>query len=115
VTAVAVLFSSFSTPFLSGLFTVGIFLLGRSVPDIRVAARKVHSPAVAWLLHGVSTVVPDLRYFYATGAEVSGGYVSVHGAFPDWSYVASAAGYGLIYVVLILMLAMALFSRRDFI
>lgn len=117
VTAVAVLFSSFSTPFLSGLFTVGVFLLGRSVPDIRLAARKVQSPTVSLLLRGVSLVVPNLRYFYATGAEVAGGHVSVHAAatFPDWGYVASATGYGLIYVVLVLMLAIALFSRRDFI
>ena len=115
VTAVAVLFSSFSTPFLSGLFTVGIFLLGRSVPEIRIAARKVQSQTVAWLLHGVSAVVPNLRYFYTTGAEVSGGHVSVHTSFPDWSYVASASGYGLIYIALVLMLAMVLFARRDFI
>jgi ABC-type transport system involved in multi-copper enzyme maturation permease subunit len=114
VTAVAVLFSSFSTPFLSGLFTVGIFLVGRSVPDIRVVARKV-SPNAAWSLRLVSMIVPNLRYFYATGAESGGTYVTVHGAFPDWGYIATAGAYGLLYVVLILMVAVLLFSRRDFI
>lgn len=115
VTAVAVLFSSFSTPFLSGLLTVGIFLVGRSVPDIRLLARKMKSPLLVPLLEGVSRVVPNLRYFYASGADTAGEYISVHGSFPDWGYVGAASGYALLYVTLVLMLAMLLFSRRDFI
>jgi len=115
VTAIAVLFSSFSTPLLSGLFTVGIFLLGRSVPDIRKVTQKIHNPALALLLEGVARVVPNLRYFYATGAESAGEHISVHGVFPDWGYVASAGAYACLYAGLVLLLAMLLFSRRDFI
>ncbi len=115
VTAVAVLFSSFSTPFLSGLFTLGIFLIGRSVPDLRRISRKLKSPAAALLLDGVARVVPNLRLFYATGSDAGGGHVTVHGLFPDWSYVASAGGYALLCVAIALMLASLFFSRRDFI
>ncbi len=115
VTAVAVLFSSFSTPFLSGMFTLGIFLVGRSVPDIRRAARKLKSPGLPLLLEGVARVVPNLRFFYASGADTAGQHVSVHGAFPDWGYVGVAAGYASIYVTLTLLVACLLFSRRDFI
>ncbi len=116
ITAVAVLFSSFSTPFLSGLFTAGIFLLGRSVPDIRLVADKLEdAPALATLLDGIARVVPNLRYFYATGATVAGEHVSVNGVFVDWAYVANAALYAGLYVTLTLILAAVLFSRRDFI
>jgi ABC-type transport system involved in multi-copper enzyme maturation permease subunit len=115
VTAVAVFFSSFSTPFLSGLFTVGIFLVGRSVPDIRRVARKVQSPALRGLLRGVTRVVPDLRYFYVTGIEAGSGYISVHANFPDWGYVGHAALYATLCAAIVLMLAMALFARRDFV
>lgn len=114
VTAVAVFFSSFSTPFLSGLFTVGIFLVGRSVPDIRAIAERVESPALGGLLHATTTIVPDLRYFYVTGSEAAGLQASIHGTFPDWSYVLSAGGYACIYAILALLLASLLFSRRDF-
>jgi len=120
VTAVAVLFSSFSTPFLSGLFTLGIFLLGRSVPDIQELARRMldpkeGNPVVAWVLDLVTRILPNLRLFYASGTENGGAYVSVHSDFPDWSYVGIAGGYAALFATLILLLAILLFSRRDFI
>lgn len=115
ITAIAVFFSSFSTPFLSGLFTVGIFLVGRSVPDIQRAADRMESSLLSGLLNAVTRIVPDLRFLYVTGSETPEGFVSVHGAFPDWSYVAMAGGYALLYVTLVLLAAMALFSRRDFV
>ncbi|MBK8480579.1 MAG: ABC transporter permease [Proteobacteria bacterium] len=115
VTAVAVFFSSFSTPLLSGLFTVGVFLLGRSVPDIRAVADKLDQPMLPLLLRGVARVVPNLRHFYVTGAEVDGQHVAISGAFVDWGYVGLAGGYAAIYLVVVLLLAMALFSRRDLI
>jgi ABC-type transport system involved in multi-copper enzyme maturation permease subunit len=115
ITAVAVFFSSFSTPFLSGLFTVGIFLLGRSVPDIENVADKMESAGLTTLMKGITRIVPDLRYFYATGSETASQHLSVHNAFPDWTYVATAGGYALIYIALTLIAAIFLFSRRDFI
>ena len=115
ITAIAVLFSSFSTPFLSGLFIVGIFLLGRSVPDIRAVADKMDQPVLSPALNTVANLVPNLRYFYVTGSELRDGYVSLHGSFIDWGYVGSASAYALLYTTLVLLAAIALFSRRDFI
>jgi ABC-type transport system involved in multi-copper enzyme maturation permease subunit len=115
LTAVAVLFSSFSTPFLSGLFTIGIFLLGRSVPEIRIVAQKVESGAIEALLESIARIVPNLRYFYTSGSvDLTGEHVTVHGSFVDWSYVGYAGAYALLYVSLVLSLAIVLFSRRDF-
>jgi ABC-type transport system involved in multi-copper enzyme maturation permease subunit len=115
VTAVALLFSSFSTPFLSGLFTVGVFLLGRSVPDIRLVASKLESAPAAFVVRAIARIIPNLRYFYTTGTEAGGAYVSVHASFPDWSYVGLAAGYAALYIAVILALSVLLFSRRDFV
>lgn len=115
ITAVAVFFSSFSTPFLSGLFTIGVFLVGRSIPDIRTAARRMANANLALLLQGITHVLPDLRTFYVTGAESAEGAVSIHAAFPDWGYVGSATLYASLWATLVLMAAMLLFSRRDFI
>jgi len=114
ITAVAVLFSSFSTPLLSGLFTAGIFLVGRSVPEIVQAAGKMKQP-LQGLLRGAAAVVPNLSRFYISGGIVGGQHVSVHGAFVDWPYVAMAGSYALLYMALVLLVAVALFSRRDFV
>lgn len=115
ITAIAVLFSSFSTPLLSGFFTAGMFLLGRSVPDIRMVAHKLPNKSLANLLNIISHIVPNLRLFYATGSESKETYLSVHQTFPDWGYLGVASGYSLLYAVLVLMLAIMFFSRRDFI
>lgn len=122
VSAVAVLFSSWSSPFLSGLFTVGIVMIGRNVPEILGFATKLQgnqdwlSQLAGRMARGVTYVMPDLRFFYVSGTESGGAYISVHQAgFPDWSYVGLASGYAALYVSLTLTLAVILFSRRDFI
>ncbi|MCK5800221.1 MAG: ABC transporter permease [Deltaproteobacteria bacterium] len=115
ITAIAVLFSSFSTPFLSGMFTIGIVLLGRSVAEIQAIATKMNDTVVSPLLTGISYAVPDLRFFFVTGADVNGTHVSVNNVFVSWAYVGHAAAYAGIYATLVLLFAMFLFSRRDFI
>lgn len=115
ITAVAVLFSSFSSPFLSGVFTLGIFVVGRSMPELRQLIDKLELPALRGFLRGLAHVFPDLNLFYVSGSMLDGAHVTVHAAFVDWGYVASAASYGLLYVACALGLAMLIFSRRDFI
>jgi ABC-type transport system involved in multi-copper enzyme maturation permease subunit len=115
ITAVAVLFSSYSTPFLSGAFTLGLFIVGRSVPEIHAVALKIDFPLARSLLEGISSVIPNLRYFYVTGSGALGDHRSIHGVFVDWAYVASAVGYASLYVILLLLVAIGLFSRRDFV
>jgi ABC-type transport system involved in multi-copper enzyme maturation permease subunit len=115
VTAVAVLFSSFTSPFLSGVFTLGVFLVGRSTPELRELIFKLPQPA---LRHGLSLalgIVPDLHIFYVSGAMVGGHPVTVHGDYVNWSYVLQGAGYGVLYAGCALGLATALFARRDFV
>jgi ABC-type transport system involved in multi-copper enzyme maturation permease subunit len=115
VTAVAVLFSSFSSPFLSGVFTLGIFLVGRSTPELRQVIGKLKSPLGRVACDAGLRVFPDLHLFYVSGGMIGGHAVTVHGDYVDWSYVAVAAGYGLGYAACALALAVLLFSRRDFI
>lgn len=115
ITAIAVLFSSFSTPFLSGMFTIGIFLLGRSVVDIKIVATKLADPIATPLLRGFAAILPDLRYFYVTGSEIKGEYISINSIMISWSYVSSAVLYGTLYTLVVLLFSIYLFSKRDFI
>ena len=114
ITAIALLFSSFSTPFLSGLFTMGIFVMGRSVPEIRLIA-KIKFRSLSWLLKTASYVVPNLRFFYVTGSDSGGDDLSVHGTFVDGAYLLWALAYAAPYSLLALLWSMLFFSRRDFI
>jgi ABC-type transport system involved in multi-copper enzyme maturation permease subunit len=115
VTAIAVLFSSFSTPFLSGAFTFGLFVVGRSLPELRELLAKLAEPAVRIGLGALLRLLPDLHLFALSGSMLDGQRVSVHGTFVGWGYVGSAALYAGLYVALLLSLASLLFSRRDFV
>ena len=115
VTAVAVLFSSFSTPLLSGAFTLGLFVVGNFTPELRELISRAGGGATRGALFAGLRLFPDLHLFSVSGSMLGGQYVSVHGAFVDWSYVALASGYGAFYSGCALALAMILFSRRDFV
>lgn len=114
VAAIAIFFSSFSTPFLSGIFTFALFFIGRSYAELSYAASRAKEP----LLQGIASValwlVPDLHIFAISGGEVAGKQVSVHGDFVGWSYVAASAGYAAALICILLLLAVAIFQRRDF-
>lgn len=114
VTSVAILFSSFSSPFLSGFFSLGVFVVGRSVPDIRLVTAHVGG-ALGQAVNLASYAVPNLHLFYPSGAIVGARQVSIHGQFVGADYLASATMYGATYSALVLGLAILIFRRRDFV
>jgi ABC-type transport system involved in multi-copper enzyme maturation permease subunit len=115
VAAIAVFFSSFSTPFLSGIFALGLFVIGRVTPDMKAALGSEEASAtIKGVLSVVLEVVPDLHLFAISGRTLDGQHVTVHGDFVSWGYVATASGYGLLWIAGLLALAMVIFQRRDF-
>jgi ABC-type transport system involved in multi-copper enzyme maturation permease subunit len=116
VAAIAIFFSSFSTPFLSGIFTFAIFWVGRVTPEMRQAVETTDTAWIRTVCEIALYVVPDIHLFGVSGGRVPGESepVSVHGDFVDWSYVGIAGGYGLAYVAIFLVAACFIFSRRDF-
>jgi len=114
VAAVAIFFSSFSTPFLSGIFTFAIFVIGRSSKELEYAASKARDPVLRDIGKAALYVVPDLHLFSVSGGEVAGKAVSVNADFVPWAYVGHAALYALAVAGVLLILAIVVFSRRDF-
>ena len=115
VTSVSVFFSSFSTPFVSGLLAFGVFVLGRSVEEIRALGEKVGPGAGRLLLEGLGYVLPNLNTFVPSGAELDGTHVSVHAKFVGVSYLMNAGVYATLYAAAAVALAIAIFRRRDFV
>ncbi len=107
--AVALLFSSFSTPFLTGAFTFGFWLVGRSADDMANMRGDVLGPEVKASLRLLAEVVPNFNLFVPgrnTLLDASDG--------GPWTYVAQAMGYGVLYTVALLVLASLIFQKRDF-
>lgn len=113
VAAIALFFSSFSTPFLSGIFALGAWAIGRLTPDIE-RATEAASPAIRAIAEVALRVAPDLHLFAVSGRAVDGVHVSVHADFVSWGYVGLAAAHGLGWIAGLVALAAVLFHRRDF-
>ena len=116
ISAVALLFSSFSSPYLSAMFTAALWVIGRNTVELRTfATGKLEGSALGSSLEVVGRLIPDFHLFYISGASLDGEHVlSVHEGFVSWGYVGQTAAYGLLYSAVCLLIAAALFSRRDF-
>src|SRR5215510_14949409 len=58
ITAVALFFSTFSTPMLSAAFTFGVYIVGHFNADLRNFEKVVDSQVVAWIARGFYHVLP---------------------------------------------------------
>jgi ABC-type transport system involved in multi-copper enzyme maturation permease subunit len=115
VAALAVFFSAFSTPFLSGVFTAFLWFFGQITPEIAYAAQNSKEQTTRLVAKIALKVIPDLHMFMISGSELDGQHVSVNGEFVGWDYVAHAGLYGLLWIGLLLLCASLIFRRRDFV
>jgi ABC-type transport system involved in multi-copper enzyme maturation permease subunit len=107
VTATAILFSTFSTPTLSAMFTVGVWLIGRFSSDLAVLAGKSENPVLRVAVTAVHYALPNLEKFDIKDLVVYRMPV-------DPAYLAAAVLYGLTYIAFLMLLAAAIFERREF-
>jgi ABC-type transport system involved in multi-copper enzyme maturation permease subunit len=107
VTAIALFFSTFSTPILSAAFTFGLFVAGRFSADLRNFDQVVDSAAAAVLARGLYWILPNLAPFDIR-AQV------VHGVPVDFGYFWLTCGYAVAYIGALLVASVAIFARRDF-
>ena len=112
LTSVALLFSSFSTPFLTALFSFAVWLVGRSADAMVDIPGKTLPQVVKDLLAQLVLVWPNFHLF------VPGRNTLVHEidhlAGP-MTYVATTAAYAGCYSAVLLIIACLIFRRRDFI
>ena len=107
VTALALFFSTFSSPMLSAALTVGLYVVGHFSADLRNFQQVVDSPAAASFARGLYWVLPNLAQFDVKSDVV-------HGIHVPLGYLAIAAAYAALYITMLLTLAALVFSRRDF-
>lgn len=108
VSAVAMFFSSFSTPFVSGVLTLGVFVIGRVLDAFQDIVAKA-APSMRSLIDVIVAVVPNF-FLYSPGVHAL--TVSEPGLAPS-VYLAKVCGYTLVYAGILIALASAIFSRRD--
>lgn len=108
ITAVAMLFSCFSTPILSTLFSLSFYLIGHLSWGLETLIKKIPQGAAKTFARFLYIFLPDLENFNFKTEIVH------HLPIPPKIFLYSTF-YGIFYTVFILSLAMLVFRRRDFI
>lgn len=107
ITAIAILFSTYSSALLSAAFTFGITIAGHFSADLRNFDQVSAAPAVTAVTRALYYLLPNLATFDAKARVVHG--VAVPGA-----EIGLAVLYAGLYIALALTAAVWIFSRRDF-
>jgi len=112
-TALALLFSTFSTPALSALFTFFLWVIGHFNGDLLEFGRLTKSAQFQWICRLLYHVLPNFGNFSVAGSQNviqrAAYYQPLDPAAVFWVSV-----YAVIYCGVLLLLSIAVFSRRDF-
>jgi ABC-type transport system involved in multi-copper enzyme maturation permease subunit len=107
ITAVAILFSSFSSPALSALLTFLVFVIGHFSTALRELSRDLGSEAAKLLFSGLYYLLPNFSHFsFATEAA--------NGMTPNPSMIGGGIAYSAVYNIILITITVVIFSRRNF-
>ena len=106
VTAVALLFSTFTSATLSAIFTLAIYVIGHLTTDLRTFGHKMDVVGRT-VIESLYYLMPNLDRFNLKGHVT-------HQLEVNAADLLLIVGYGAAYTALLLVLASAIFQRRDF-
>jgi ABC-type transport system involved in multi-copper enzyme maturation permease subunit len=110
VTSLATLFSSFSSPFLTAVFTLSVFVVGRSADSLAKLPERMFGSAIHEAGALLAKLVPNLMWYVPPRALLTGEAAGVSLT----THVLLSAGYAACWAVALLTVASFVFKRRDF-
>jgi ABC-type transport system involved in multi-copper enzyme maturation permease subunit len=106
ITALALFFSCFSSPMLSTLYTLGIYVAGVFAPDIRSIGQFTNNPTLKIVAKCIYYVLPNFHNFNIIAA-------AAHSEAIPHALIWQNTVYAVLYSVLLLLASSAVFSGRD--
>jgi ABC-type transport system involved in multi-copper enzyme maturation permease subunit len=106
ITAIALFFSTFTTPIASGVFTFLLFFAGHLSRDIMVFGELAKAPWVKGVAIALYHILPNLSNFNVKGDIVNGVSLSLN-------QMVFAFAYGALYIALLLFLSILVFEKKD--
>jgi Cu-processing system permease protein len=107
ITALALFFSTYSSPLLATLLTIGLWVAGHFNADLRNFERVVDSAAAVAVARALYYLLPNLAPFDVKAEAVYGMPIAMR-------HVLYTAAYAAIYITTLLTASVAIFRRRDF-
>ena len=105
--AIAVVFSSFSTPLLSTMMTLSVFFAGHLTESLLMLEKRVETAAGKGILSTLYHLLPNLELFNVRAQVVH------HLSLPA-GFVMETSVYGFLYLLTLLLLAILIFQKKDF-
>lgn len=106
ITAVALVFSSFTTPMLAAVFTLALYVVGHLSWGLRELTFQAPPGIARWTVTALYYLLPDLESFNVRPQVV-------HGIPLEAGYLWDSLLYAAAYTAGMLVLAVILFRRRD--
>jgi Cu-processing system permease protein len=107
VIAIALFFSTFSSPLLSAVFAFGLYIAGHFSADLKNFDVAVGDSPIRYVTTALYYVLPNMAMFDVKNAVV-------HGQVVPGGYVVTATLYAVAYITALVAAAVWVFSRRDF-
>jgi Cu-processing system permease protein len=107
ITALALFFSTYSSPLLATLLTIGLWVAGHFNADLRNFERVVDSAAAVAVARALYYLLPNLAPFDVKAEAVYGMPIAMR-------HVLYTTAYAAIYITTLLTASVAIFRRRDF-
>jgi ABC-type transport system involved in multi-copper enzyme maturation permease subunit len=107
VTALALLFSTFSSPTLSAIFTLCLYVAGHLSGDLRLFAARFGGA-------GTRLSAETLYFLLPNFSRLNFKDQAVHGFGFDAGTTALSFSYAIFYIAMLVLVSMAIFQRRDF-
>lgn len=106
VIAVAIFFSSFTSPLLSAILTLVVFVIGHLAPSIRLYSQLHPGEGGNRVLVALYTLIPNLENFNIKTAVVE------HLPLPPGT-ILHAVIYGISYIGILLLITILIFEKKD--
>jgi Cu-processing system permease protein len=110
ITALATVFAAFSSPVLTAVFTLGVFVVGRSADTLENLPHRVFGHTIQSIGQALSHVVPNLMLYVPPRPLLTGEAAGT----PLGNYTAMAFAHAAAWTVGLLAGASLIFRRRDF-
>ena len=107
LSAVALTLGVFTSSLLATLISLAVYLMGHFSQDLVALGQLAENKDIEWLTQTIYLVLPDLSRLDLKNQ-------AVYGLLPDVPTLLVNAGYGLLYTALLLILAISIFSKRQF-
>jgi ABC-type transport system involved in multi-copper enzyme maturation permease subunit len=103
-----------SNSFITLIFSISVFIVGTTVEEVLFFLRSALAVQEVAVSHTLRIIIETVSYLVPNLAVFDFKSSAAHGVMPAWGELGGALGYGVVYIIVLLLFASCIFSRREF-